>query len=540
MPRISGDYLALNTPQYHRLQDWVKTLGIGGVIITIGPVYEQAAKLNLLQSLAPIPLLVSADMEHGPGQVLQSGVILPYGLDNGSATRFPPIMALGAAGDEKHAFELGRITAIEGRAAGIHINFAPVVDVNNNPANPIINTRSYGEDPEAVSRLAAANIRGMQSNGMLATAKHFPGHGDTGTDSHIDLPVITVDKARADRMELPPYRSAIDAGVSAIMTAHIAFPALTGDSLPGTLNPRILTGLLRDELKFQGIVFTDAMDMGAIVKNYGNTRASVMALKAGADVLLQPLPQDVAAIIDAIVQAVEAGEIPLQRIDASVRKVLEAKAKLNLHLERVVDFNKIPGTIGIPEHLAAADAAAEASITAVRDRDGLLPIAGDRVISIVYADDYDPYAGRTFQRAIAASKPATRQLLIDSRVSPARLDSIYTMLDRDAVVLFSPFIRVSANKGDVAVAPHVADFVKRVAGSHRLIVTSFGNPYALTQFPEVGTYVIAWGQWDVSQRAAARALTGLIPITGKLPIAIPPLHRIGEGVVVRANGGGRE
>jgi beta-N-acetylhexosaminidase len=540
MPRISGDYLALNTPQYHRLQDWVKTLGIGGVIITIGPIYEQAAKLNLLQSLAPIPLLVSADMEHGPGQVLQSGVILPYGLDNGSATRFPPIMALGAAGDEKHAFELGRITAIEGRAAGIHINFAPVVDVNNNPANPIINTRSYGEDPELVSRLSAANIRGMQSNGMLATAKHFPGHGDTGTDSHIDLPVITVDKARADRMELPPYRSAIETGVSAIMTAHIAFPALTGDSLPATLNPRILTGLLRDELKFQGIVFTDAMDMGAIVKNYGNTRASVMALKAGADVLLQPLPQDVAAIIDAVVQAVEAGEIPLERIDASVRKVLEAKAKLNLHLERVVDFNKIPATIGIPEHLAAADAAAEASITAVRDRDGLLPISGDRIISIVYADDYDPYAGRIFQRALAASKPGTRQLLIDSRVSPARLDSIYAMLDRDAVVLFSPFIRVSANKGDVAVAPHVADFVKRIAGSHRLVVTSFGNPYALTQFPEVGTYVIAWGQWDVSQRAAARALIGQISITGKLPIAIPPLHRIGEGVQIKANVGGRE
>ena len=449
-------------------------------------------------------------------------------------------MALGAAGDEKHAFELGRITAIEGRAAGIHINFAPVVDVNNNPANPIINTRSYGEDPELVSRLAAANIRGMQANGMLATAKHFPGHGDTGTDSHIDLPVITVDKARADRMELPPYRSAIQAGVSAIMTAHIAFPALTGDSLPATLNPRILTGLLRDELKFQGIVFTDAMDMGAIVKNYGNTRASVMALKAGADVLLQPLPQDVAAIIDAIVQAVEAGEIPLQLIDASVRKVLEAKAGLNLHLERVVDFNRIPATIGIPEHLAAADAAAEASITAVRDRDGLLPITGDRVISIVYADDYDPYAGRTFQRALAASKPGTRQLLIDGRVSPARLDSILSSLDRDAVVLFSPFIRVSANKGDVAVAPHVADFVKQIAGSHRLVVTSFGNPYALTQFPEVGTYVVAWGQWDVAQRAAARALTGLIPITGKLPIAIPPLHRIGEGVQVKGNAGGRQ
>jgi beta-N-acetylhexosaminidase len=339
-------------------------------------------------------------------------------------------------------------------------------------------------------------------------------------------------------MELPPYKQAIDAGVAAIMTAHIAFPALTGDSLPATLNPRILTGLLRDELKFGGIVFTDAMDMGAIVKNYGNTRASILALKAGADVLLQPLPQDVPAIIDAIVKAVDSGEVTMDRLDASVRRVLESKARLGLHLERIVDFNGIPGTVGIPEHLAAADAAAEASITAVRDRDGLLPLKNGRVVNILYADDYDPYTGRTFQRALSASYPGSRSLLLDSRVSPSRLDSLYASLDRDATVLFSPFIRVSANKGDVAVAPHVADFVKRLAGSHRLVVTSFGNPYALSQFPEVGTYVIAWGQWDVAQRAAARALAGLIPITGRLPIAIPPLHKIGDGLQIKGKVGG--
>ncbi len=541
MPRISGDYLALNTPQYLRVGEWVKTLGIGGVIITIGPIYEQAAKLNLLQSMAAIPLLVSADMEHGPGQVLQSGYILPYGLDNGSATRFPPIMGLGATGDEKHAFELGRITALEARAVGVHVNFAPVVDVNNNPGNPIINTRSYGEDPELVARLAAAHIRGLQDNGMLATAKHFPGHGDTGTDSHIELPIITVNKQRADQVELPPYKRAIDAGVAAIMSAHIAFPALTGDSLPATLNPRMLTGLLRDELKFGGLVFTDAMDMGAIVRNYGNTRASIMALKAGADVLLQPLPQDVPAIIDAIVTAVEAGEITMDRLDASVKRVLGAKARLGLHQQRTVDFNGIPGIVAVPEHLAAADAAAEKSITAVRDRDGLLPLRSGRVVSIIYADDYDPFTGRIFQRELGPISRGMRAVLIDGDVTPARLDSLYAELDRDAVVLFSPFIRVRANKDDVAVPLHVADFVKRVGVSHRLVVTSFGNPYVLSQFPDVGTYVIAWGQWDVSQRAAARALTGQIPITGRLPIAIPPLHRIGEGLQIKAVlGGNRE
>jgi beta-N-acetylhexosaminidase len=532
VPRISGEYLALNSPHFVRLREWVTTFGIGGVVITQGPPLEMASKLNIIQGLARIPVLVTADMEHGPGQILQTGYILPFGIDNGSATRFPPIMGLGATGDEKYASALGRITALEGRAVGVHVAFAPVVDVNNNPANPIINTRSYGEDPQLVARLAAAHIRGLQENGMLATAKHFPGHGDTGTDSHIDLPVIRVDKLRADQVELPPYRRAIDAGVAAIMSAHIAFPALTGDSVPGTLNPRIMTGLLRDELNFDGLVFTDAMDMGAIVRHYGNTRASVLALKAGADLLLQPLPQDVPAIIDAIVQAVSTGELSAERLDASVRKLLEAKTAVGLHRQRTVDLSAIPSVLASPDHMAAADEAAERSITAVRDRDGLLPLQGGPTVSIVYADDYDPFTGRSFQRALVAANPRVRTVLIDGSATPARLDSLYASIDRGAQVVFSPFIRVTANKGDVAVAPAVGEFVNRLAASHKLIVASFGNPYVLRQFPQVSTYLLAWGQWDVSQRAAARALNGQIPITGKLPIAIPPLHQIGEGLQI--------
>jgi beta-N-acetylhexosaminidase len=539
MPRISGEYLALNSPQAVRLREWVATLGIGGVIITQGPPLETASKLNILQSQAKVPLLVSADMEHGPGQILQTGYILPYGLDNGSATRFPPVMALGAARDEKYAYELGRITALEGRAVGVHVVFAPVVDVNNNPANPIINTRSYGEDPELVRRLAAAHIRGLQENGMLATAKHFPGHGDTGTDSHILLPIISVDKRRADQVELPPYRGAIDAGVAAIMSAHIAFPALTGDSVPGTLNPRILTGLLRDELAFKGLVFTDAMDMGAIVRNYGNTRAPVLAIKAGADVLLQPLAQDVPGIIDAIAQAVQTGDLTEARLDQSVRKILQAKATVGLNVQRTVDLAAVPGIVASPRNMAVADEAAEKSITAVRDRDRLLPLRGGPTVSIVYTDDYDPFAGRTFQRGLSAANPAVRPVLLDASISTIRLDSLFASIEPGSTVLFSPYIRVTANKGDVAIASHVADFVNRLAAAHKVVVTSFGNPYVLRQFPNIGTYVIAWGQWDVAQRAAARALTGQAPITGKLPIAIPPLHQIGEGIQVMTASGSR-
>jgi beta-N-acetylhexosaminidase len=422
----------------------------------------------------------------------------------------------------------------------VHLDFAPVVDVNNNPNNPIINTRSYGEDPALVARMAKAHVRGLQENGMLATAKHFPGHGDTGTDSHIELPVITATPARTDSVELPPYRNAIAAGVSAIMSAHIAFPTLTGDSIPATLNPKILTGLLRNDLKFRGLIVTDAMDMGAIVRNYGNTRASVLAVLAGADALLQPLPQDVAPIIDAVTKAVQDGEITEARIDQSVRKLLQAKAGLGLHRVRTVDLNAIPRTLAAPAHMAFADTVAERSITAVRNSADLLPLNAQSVLSIVYADDYDPFTGRSFQNTLAASLPGMRRALLDRNATPSALDSLFASIQPNTVVLFSPFIRVTANKGSVALPAHIAEFVRRIAGAHPLVLTTFGNPYVLMQFPEVNTYVVAWGQWDVLQRAAARALTGQVAITGRLPIAIPPLHRLGEGLQIPARGGTRE
>lgn len=535
VPRISGAYMPIDGPEYQRLYEWVVRQGVGGVIITQGPPLEMAVKLNTLQRLAKVPLLVSADMEHGPGQILTSGTILPYGIDNGSATRFPPLMGLGATRDESLAYDLGRITAIEGRAAGVHVTYAPVVDVNNNPNNPIINTRSYSEDPQLVSRMARAHIRGLQENGMIATAKHFPGHGDTGTDSHINLPVITVGKARADVVELPPYRTAIENGVGAIMTAHIAFPALTGDSIPATLNPKILTGLLRDELHYRGLIVTDAMDMGAIVKTFGHTNAAVMAVKAGADQLLQPLPQDVRPMIDSITAVVQRGEIPEERINQSVRKLLQAKKSLGLDKERTVDVAAIPFVLGTPADQQRAQEAADRSITAVRDRDKLLPLRGGaRVVSVVYADDYDPFTGRIFQAALAQSIPGLRAITLDATSDSARIARAAAAMDSADIVLFSPYIRVTAYKGVLMIPARIASVIDAVSSRKPTIVTAFGNPYVLTQFPNISTYVLAWGQWDVSQRAAARALTGQIAITGKLPIAIPPLHNLGEGLDIPA------
>ena len=535
VPRISGAYMPIESAEYQRYYDWVVRQGVGGVIITQGPPLEMAAKLNALQQIANVPLLVSADMESGPGQILTTGFILPYGIDNGSATRFPPLMALGAAGDEQLAYDLGKITAQEARAVGVHVTYAPVVDVNNNPNNPIINTRSYGENPSAVAKMASAHIRGLQENGLIATAKHFPGHGDTGSDSHINLPVITVAKTRADSVELPPYRAAINNGVEAIMSAHIAFPAITGDSIPATLNPKLLTGLLRNELGYKGLIVTDAMDMGAIIKNFGNTNAAVMAVKAGADELLQPLPQDVAPMIDAVTAAVQRGEIPESRIDDAVRRILTMKAKLGLNKQRAVDLNNVSKVVGSANNQARAQDAADRSITLVRNKENVLPLQPtSRVLSVTYYDEYNPFMTRTLQSTLGAALPNLRTIALSANTDSAALARVSAAIDSVDVVLFSPFLAVRAYKGQLAIPARISQLFNEAATRKPVILTAFGSPYILTEFPNIDTYMIAWGLTDVSQKSAGRALTGQIPIHGHLPIAIPPFHRIGEGIDVEA------
>jgi beta-N-acetylhexosaminidase len=530
MPRIGGEYVPIGTGAYDRLQYWVRDLEVGGVIISTGAPLQTVAKLNMLQAMAPVPLLVSADMEHGAGQILRGGTMLPSGTESGGATRFPPLMGLGATGDERLAYELGRVTAIEARAAGVHVVFAPVVDVNNNPGNPIINTRSYGADPALVARMAAAHVRGLQEHGVVATLKHFPGHGDTSVDSHVDLPFISVDRDRVEQIELPPYRAAFAAGANAVMTAHISFPSLTGDSVPATLHPALVGGLLRTDLGFSGLVFTDALDMGAIVKGYGSGLAAVLAVKAGADVLLQMLPEDVPVVIDAVVRAVESGEVTEARLDESVLRILRTKQAAGLHTQARVALDNVPAVLGVAAHLGIAEEAARRSITAVRNRDGLLPLRGGRVLSIVYTDSYDPFAGRAFQNELRAHLPDVQTLLLDRNADSGRLRELQAQADSADVVLFSPFIRVAAGATELAVNEAVTAAINAVAKRRPTVITSFGNPYALQQFPEIGTYLIAWAQWEPAQRTAARALVGLSTIDGRLPIPIPPHHDIGDGL----------
>jgi len=535
VPWTGGAYLSADSDEMDRLRHWVEDLGVGGVIVSIGPAGDVALRLNLLQSLADVPLLVGTDMEHGPGQRLDAGTLMPYGWDLGGGTDFPPVMGLGAAGDPALAENMGRITAVEARAVGIHWDFAPVVDVNIDPANPIINVRSYGERPELVSRMAAAHARGLQAGGMIATAKHFPGHGDVTIDSHIEMPLLSIDRARLDAVELVPYRALVDAGVAAVMSAHIAFPALTGDSVPATLNRRLLTDLLRDELGFDGLIITDALDMGALVRRYGQAEAGVLAVEAGADVLLQPL--DVEAVISAVAGAVRAGRVDEARIDASVRRILSAKAALGLARDRYVDAAAIPYRVGGRAHRAAAETAAARSITVARNRTGLLPIRGTPdVLHVLYSAYADPWAGRAFHTALSESGGSWRLERLVQRADSAALASIAEQAASADLVLVSFFVPPRAGAGNVAMPTALADALAEIARERPVVAVSFGNPYLLTEIPDVGAYALAWGGTPLMQRAAADALLGRTPVDATLPISIPPLVPAGQGERLGAAG----
>src|SRR5688572_6905942 len=358
-----GDYVAADAPQWRRLRANIEEDHIGGVLMSVGSPLEIAAKLNALQQLSRVPLLVGADLEAGPGFRARGGVFLPNNIDLGGAPVFPPQMALGAAADTSLAYEMGRVTAVESRALGIHVAFSPVLDVNNNPANPVINTRSYGEDPHLAGRLGAAFVRGLQEHGMVATGKHFPGHGDTETNSHLALPVVTASRARLDSVELVPFRAVIAAGVGAMMTFHGAMPALDSSGVPATLSRPVLQGLLRDELKFDGVIFSDAMDMRGVIDTYGIPESVKRAVAAGADILIQPI--DVRQAIDAVVAGVTEGRYPEARLDESVRRILAMKRSLGLDRTKLVSLDSARSLVGDSAHHAIASMVASRSITLV-------------------------------------------------------------------------------------------------------------------------------------------------------------------------------
>ncbi len=525
---VLGDYTGAYEPGFADITRQVTDIGVGGVVMSLGSPVEVAAKVNYLQGRARIPLLVASDVEPGLGR-LEGGVFAPSLMSAGSATVLPSNMAIGAGGREQDAEAAGRITGREARAIGIHLAFAPTADVNNNPSNPVINTRSFGEDPAAVGRLTAAFVKGVQDGGAAASLKHFPGHGDTDVDSHLGLPVINVPRARLDAMELVPFRAGIAAGAASVMTAHIALPAIYGDSVPATLRRDVMTGLLRDTLGFRGLTVTDALTMDGIARGYGVAESAVRAVRAGDDILL--MPGNVEEAIDAVVRAVEAGTIARETVDGAVRRILELKLRTGAVARPMVSLEALREVVGLPEHTETAREIASRAITLLRDRGDLVPLSrGLRTLLVVYAPDNDLAAGTTFSSTFTAAMPGTRTVRVTPRTGQSTLDSlVQTARSMERVVVYT-YTRTLEGAGRFAIAPRVAEFIETAAETGRAIVVAGGNPYVIKQFPSVSSYAVTYGRGDALEEAAARAVTGQISIGGRTPVSLPGFFRAGDGL----------
>jgi beta-N-acetylhexosaminidase len=517
--RVPGKFLNRQSSEFQAIQQQIMQNRIGGVVLFAGNVYESALLLNELQTASKLPLLVSADFERGAAFRIAD------------TTSFPWAMALGATGSEQLAERQGLITAQESRALGVHWIFAPVLDVNSNPDNPVINIRSFGEDPSLVSRLGAAFIRGAKKGGVLTAAKHFPGHGDTSVDSHIGLPVVESDLERLQSIEFAPFRSAIEAGVDSIMTAHVAVPLITGErETPATLSPNILTDLLRNTLKFPGLVVTDALEMGGITDRFWCGIASIRAIQAGADILL--LPTDAAVAINEIERAVQRGDISRRRIEQSARKILDAKSRLGLPQKRVVPINRIGDVVASPQNTNLAREIADHSITVIKDDRHLLPINvlnDTRVFSLVLAPDLESSPGALFQTEMRKRFPAIVTTWANARISDELIATIDKAVAQSDLIVCSTWVRLTSGQDSIP-ASQRAIIKKLIASGKPMIWVAFGNPYVLRLAPEIGASLCTFSYSEASQLAAARALSGEIEITGRMPVTIPECSKIGDGL----------
>ena len=530
-----GSFTPTDAATYAQMMHDVKDLHVGGFInatqrsplgIVKSQAYPTAVLTNQLQAASKLPLLVGADFERGVAMRLDEG------------TSFPTAMAVAAAGNPHDAYTMGKITALEARAVGIHWIYAPDADVNNNPGNPIINTRSFGEDPARVAEYVREFVRGVEENGGLATAKHFPGHGDTATDSHIDLPVIHADKERLEQLELVPFRAAIAAGAGSVMTGHLSVPSLEPDpNTPATLSPRILTEMLRKELGFQGLVVTDAMDMGGITVRYAPGEAAVRAVLAGADALLMPPVPD--AAFQALRDAVKSGRISVERLDASVRRILQAKARLGLEKDRLVDINAINQKFGSTAWQLEAQNISDRGVTLLRDSPHRLPLDGtkpSRALLLAFYADPEPYPGEDLERELRSRFDSLTTLRADTRFVSADVLKLPSSDTYDIAIL-AFFVRVSDRKGNVDVPAEQAALADQVFKSGKPVITvGFGSPYLIESFRQAETWIAAFGISDVAQISVARALFGEIPVRGHLPVTVPGVDmKAGYGIELPAS-----
>jgi beta-N-acetylhexosaminidase len=507
-----GEFQADASDRFRRVERLVREEQIGGFIFSRGNIYDQAILTNKLQQISRIPLWISQDMEFGAAMRINA------------TTRFAPAMAVAATRDPKLDYMKGYVTAMEAKAVGVHQIFAPVMDVNNNPANPVINTRSYSENAALVSQFGVEFIRGVKAAGLVSTVKHFPGHGDTATDSHIGLPVINHDWARLDSVELVPFRAAIRAGVESVMSAHISFPKLGSEpGLPGTLDPKILTDMLRDSLGFDGLITTDALEMEGVSEHYSPGDALIRAILAGADMLL--IPPDVASSLDAAVLAVERGQITIARIDASVRRILEWKKRMGLFENRTVDLNALSSLIAKPEYQRAADEIAKRSITVIRNQGGILPIRPERyrrITAISMADDRTGTTGSGFATALRGYHGDVRFWYYDQRSKADDVDAIVSAAGNADLIVVGSFVFLQTSSGKISLTDAQSRFLKRLKATGKpIVLISFGNPYIVIDLPDADVHLLAWANTQSQIDAATNALFGATDIDGRMPISIP-------------------
>jgi beta-N-acetylhexosaminidase len=528
-----GGFLSVESAEYRDLLRDVEEKHIGSFAIQTqgsplgverSQVYPTAVLVNTLQSHAKVPLLVAADFERGTAMR----------IDEGSS--FPHAMAVAATSRPEDAYLMGKITALEAKAAGVPWIFAPDADVNSNPDNPIINTRSFGEDPARVSEFVAAFVRGVEENGGLATAKHFPGHGDTSTDSHLDLPTVTSDRAHLDRVELAPFRAAIAAGASTIMTGHLAVPALEPDpDVPATMSPRITTDLLRGQMGFDGLVVTDALDMGGVTVRYPPGEVAVRSILAGADVLLVPPVLD--AALEAVRDAVASGRIPVSRIDEAARRVLRAKTKLGLNKSKLVDLDALARNFDRPEFDRAALDIADRGVTLLRNDQHILPLDATkpiRALLVAVSGDNDAYPAEDLEKEIRWRVDSLASVRMDTRFVRADTAKL-PAADSYDVAIAAIFVRVADRKGSIGLPDDESSFVDRLlAAGKPVIVACFGSPYLVERFPAAKTWVAAFSTVDVAQRAMGRALFGQVPVGGRLPVNVPGVAPLGAGLDLAA------
>jgi len=546
MIRMRVELLGDQSPEYLRLRDSIQQYHIGSLAMSVPAEgrfrqgnnrYQTVSLINHLQEEAKLPLLIAGDFERG---------VLPARLFG--TTVFPHAMAFGAAGNLEYAEKFGRITAQESRALGVHWNLFPVADVNSNPANPIIGTRAFGENPLQVGDLVAAYIHGARANGMLTTAKHFPGHGNTATDSHIAVPRVDENFDQLTAVDLPPFRKAISAGVDAVMTAHVRVPALDPDpNHVATTSPHIINDLLKKQLGFPGLVVTDALDMAGLSNRYAANpgRAAVEAFEAGNDVLTMPL--DLGAAYQAMLDAVRVGEISQERLDASVLKILKAKGSLGLQKDRVVDITAIPRLVGSPENVAEGQHISDESVTLVRDNGKLLPLRSKRTddgMSILYqrvkptpptlvilCDHLRAEDGHGLEREVRQRVPEAAVIYVDPRVAAARYDAVLHAVDAAPQVIVAVYVVPSAartrtvargQRNSASLPDSTANLLNSILAraAAKTAVLAMGTPYLTEDFPAIQNYICTFSNATVSEVSVARALFGEIRFSGHLPVNI--------------------